>query len=74
MRSLDWGDVLFIGGFLVMPILVILTSLAALRRQRRAASSHPNETLPPPAAPRADPSSGAEAGIAETAELPPTES
>ncbi len=71
MRSLDWGDFLFIGGFLVMPLLIILTSLVALRRQRRAASSHPNETVPEQAA---DPSPGAEAGIAETAELPPTES
>ncbi len=50
-----WGDLLFIGGFLILPVLIILTSVLSLRRQRRSARSHQHEAVAESASPAADP-------------------
>ncbi|GBD16409.1 hypothetical protein HRbin26_01307 [bacterium HR26] len=71
--AVDWGDLLFIGGFLVLPALVILTSLLSLRRQHRSAQSHQHEAVAGSTSPAADPVLEEAAPDApDTAELPPS--
>jgi len=72
VQAVDWGDLLFIGGFLVLPVLVILTNLLSLRRQRRSAQSHQHEAVAESTSPAADPTPEAEAETPDTAELPPS--
>ena len=84
VQAVDWGDLLFIGGFLVLPVLVILTSLLSLRRQRHSAQSHQHEAVAESTQSHqheavaestslaADPEPEAEADAPDTAELPPS--
>lgn len=52
VRSVDWGDVLFIGGFVVLPLLVLLSSFLALRHLRDLRHDREPETVSPPDGPR----------------------
>ena len=70
--AVDWGDLLFIGGFLVLPVLVILTSLLSLRRQRHSAQSHQHKAVAESTSPAADPEPEAAPDAPDTAELPPS--